>query len=245
MDWPFRTSDEQWMWRVQNHDDHAAFGKLVTRWEAPIHRLCHRMLSDTHRAQDLTQETFTRVFANRHRFDTTGKFSTWLWRIALNLCHDELRRRLRHPESEWSDSHAENPSELEAANPNPSDSLAAAERQDAVRQALRQLTEPYRTVIILRHYENLKFSEIANILDVPEGTVKSRMAEGLNRLARRLNSFCEPNPILHNQTLSNANPHSTSPSARRDAEKTTRSTNSSGPSLAATPNLRTPPLLPS
>lgn len=245
MDWPFKTSDEQWMWRVRNHDDHAAFGKLLTRWEAPIHRLCTRMLGDAHRAQDLTQEAFTRVFANRHRFDAKGKFSTWLWRITLNLCHDELRRRSRHPESEWSDSQAESHPELEAANLNPSDSLAAAERQDAVRLALQQLTEPYRTVIILRHYENLKFGEIANILNVPEGTVKSRMAEGLSRLARRLNTFCESSPSTPNHAQTHTNLNSNSRSTLRDPEKKTPSTNSTGPSLPATPNLHTPPLLPS
>lgn len=188
MDWPFKTSDEQAMWRVQTQDDHAAFAKLVTRWEQPIRRLCTRMLGDAHRAEDLAQEAFSRVFARRRDFDASGRFSTWLWRIALNLCHDELRRRARRPETslDTSDSEESGLPELPSGQPGPDEELARAEKNAEVRTALQQLPELYRTVVILRHYENLKFHEIADVLGIPEGTVKSRMAEGLNRLARRL-----------------------------------------------------------
>ena len=191
MDWPFKTTDEQAMWRVQQHDDHAAFARLVARWELPIRRLCIRMLADTHRAEDLTQEAFARVFARRRDFDTSGRFSTWLWRIALNLCHDELRRRSRRPETslDGDDSEESVHRELPSTAPGPDESLAREERAGEVRDALQQLQEPYRTVVILRHYENLKFSEIAEVLGIPEGTVKSRMAEGLGRLARRLKNL--------------------------------------------------------
>src|SRR5215472_8843481 len=91
----FGISDEQAMWRVQQADDEAAFALLVRRWEGPIQRLCERMTGDAHAAEDLAQETFVRVFAGRKEYQPDGKFSTWLWRIALNLCYDELRRRQR------------------------------------------------------------------------------------------------------------------------------------------------------
>ena len=91
----FSASDEQMMWRVKLQDDPQAFARLVARWEKPIQRLCARMTGDVHRAEDLTQAAFARVFAGRADWMPTGRFSTFLWRIALNLCHDELRRTLR------------------------------------------------------------------------------------------------------------------------------------------------------
>lgn len=186
MDWPFKTTDEQAMWRVQQHDDHAAFSRLVAHWEQPIRRLCTRMLGDLHRAEDLTQEAFARVFAHRQDFDVSGRFSTWLWRIAVNLCHDELRRRKRRPEHALLDAQDDASAEIADAELGPDESMVRAEKLGEVRSALQHLDEPYRTVVVLRHYENLKFSEIAEVLGIPEGTVKSRMAEGLNRLSRRL-----------------------------------------------------------
>jgi DNA-directed RNA polymerase specialized sigma24 family protein len=80
--------DELAMRKVQFRGDHAAFAELVDRWEAPIRRLCTRMTCDAHRGEDLTQEVFARVFTKRDQFDSLRKFSTWLWRIALNKsCH--------------------------------------------------------------------------------------------------------------------------------------------------------------
>src|SRR5262245_65771377 len=88
----FCTTDEQAMLRVQAEDDHRAFAQLVTRWEEPIRRLCTRMVGDAHRGEDLKQETFAKLFARRKSYQATGRFSTFLWRVALNVCYDELRR---------------------------------------------------------------------------------------------------------------------------------------------------------
>src|SRR5687768_633492 len=94
-------TDEQAMWRVKMDDDAEAFADLVARWEKPIQRLCARMLGDIHRGQDLTQEAFARVFARRKNYEPTGKFSTFLWRVALNLCYDELRKSIDAGSSPW------------------------------------------------------------------------------------------------------------------------------------------------
>src|SRR5919197_552467 len=91
-------SDEQAMWRGEREEEPPEFATLVKRWEQPIQRLCTRMLADAHRAEDLAQEAFARVFARRKHYEPSAKFSTFLWRIALNLCYDELRKINRRGE---------------------------------------------------------------------------------------------------------------------------------------------------
>lgn len=181
--------DEDLMLRVKEENDPRAFAILVGRWEQPIRNLCARMTGDVHRGEDLKQETFARLFAKRATYQTTGRFSTYLWRIALNICHDELRRINRRQtfiakpgsdedSSSWED-HA-------ADEPTPDLRAAEMEEGELVRNALLALPEIYRTVLILRHYEQLKLSEIAETLEIPLGTVNSRMAEALARLSRSL-----------------------------------------------------------
>jgi RNA polymerase sigma-70 factor (ECF subfamily) len=177
------------MWRVKMHDDHREFGRLMDRWESPILNLCARMTGDLHRGEDLKQETFRRVFEKRKDYEAEGRFSTWLWRIALNVCYDELRRQDRRREclSGAGEEDRGGPLEERAAEaPTPDIRAAQLEEGELVRQALQQLPDIYRSVVVLRHYEDLKLAKIAEILGIPEGTVNSRMAEALARLSRIL-----------------------------------------------------------
>lgn len=191
----FALTDEQAMWRVQTQDDEAAFDHLVRRWEIPIRRLCTRMTGDEHRGEDLTQEAFTRLYARRKLYQPTAKFSTYLWRIAINLCHDELRRVKRRGEAPYDDDLESGALvALPAADATPADRLVEQERARIVGEALLKLPDLYRSVVLLRHYENLKFREIAEVLGVPEGTVKSRMAEALTQLARLVGPRLEQPP---------------------------------------------------
>jgi RNA polymerase sigma-70 factor (ECF subfamily) len=195
--WPslFSSTDEQAMWRVRTDDDPQAFAQLVERWQRPIQSLCTRMMGDLHRGEDLAQETFARLFARRKKYEPTGKFSTFLWRMALNICYDELRKLKRRGEfslDEHDDEHS--PFDLEADGPTPDSQLVEDERAEAVRHALIQLAEPYRVVVVLRHYEGLKFREIGDVLGIPEGTVKSRMSEALSQLNRILNPMISDQP---------------------------------------------------
>jgi RNA polymerase sigma-70 factor (ECF subfamily) len=181
-------TDEQAMWRVQNQDDHKAFTLLVERWEERICHLCTRMMGNRHSAEDLTQEAFVRLFAKRKSYHPDKRFSTYLWRIALNLCYDELRRVTRRSEStlDQANDGIEPLEEYAVEIRGPDMCLVEQEEADLVRDAVLQLPDIYRTVVVLRHYENLKLREVAEILEVPEGTVNSRIAEALVRLTRML-----------------------------------------------------------
>lgn len=184
------------MWRVQTMDDHQAFAQLVHRWEKPILELCARMTGDAHRGEDLKQEAFVRVFARRKEFLPDKKFSTWLWRIALNLCYDELRRTARRGECALdaeSDGAPQAITELASSEPTPDHQVAQAEDGGLVRQALMRLPAESRVVLVLRYCEGLKLREIAEILDLAPPTVHSRIATGLAQITRLLEpKFREP-----------------------------------------------------
>jgi RNA polymerase sigma-70 factor (ECF subfamily) len=181
-------TEEAAMWRVRTHDDHGEFARLVRRWQEPIRRLCTRMTGDPHRGEDLAQETFARLFEKRKDYQPTGRFSTYLWRIALNLCRDELRRQERRRELLMDGEAGADGGVEEPADAGPAPDMRAADREEGelVRQALMRLPEIYRAVLVLRHYQGLKLAQIAEVLEIPEGTVNSRMAEALARLGRLL-----------------------------------------------------------
>jgi RNA polymerase sigma-70 factor, ECF subfamily len=182
----FCTTDEQAMLRVQAEEDHHAFAQLVARWEEPIRRLCTRMVGDPHKGEDLKQEAFARLFAKRKAYQPTGRFSTFLWRIALNACYDELRRVKRRAESALDEDGVEALDAHESELDDPRSQAVGNEEAELVRRALLRLPEIYRSVLVLRHYEGLKLNKIAEVLEIPEGTVNSRIAEGLSRLTRIL-----------------------------------------------------------
>jgi len=197
------------MWRVKQDTDRLAFDRLVSRWEEPIRRLCTRMTGDVHRGEDLKQETFLRLFEKRKDYQPTARFSTFLWRVALNLCYDELRRQQRRRcffTENAMDQAEDGPAEAVAESPGPDLQTAVLEEGELVRRALLQLPEIYRAVVVLRHYEGLKLAKIAEVLEIPEGTVNSRMAEALTRLSQMLEPVLKgkPTPLSQPNAISMA-----------------------------------------
>ncbi len=180
-----RKSDESLMMNVRRSGSERAFAQLVARWEAPIQRLCSRMTGDAHLAEELAQETFTRVYMSRERYEPRARFSTFVWRIALNLCRDEQRRKTSREAHAWEDEMRPIPA------PTADETMVAEEASGMVRDAVMTLSDAYREVVVLRHYEGMKFREIGELLCIPEGTVKSRMAEALMQLSRRLQPLTE------------------------------------------------------
>jgi RNA polymerase sigma-70 factor (ECF subfamily) len=171
-------SDEAVMAAVCARDDSAAFSELVRRWRSRVQRTCLRLTGNQHDADDAAQEAFVKAFVARGQFRGESSFATWFWRIAVNVAHDTRRRRRPH---------AELPADpVGDVEDNAEASAISSERCQQVQQALTQLTEVQRTVVVLRHFEQLKFREIADVLGIPSGTVASRMADALNRLSEIL-----------------------------------------------------------
>lgn len=193
----FSSTDEQAMLRVQRQDDPRAFALLMRRWNGWTVRFCTQLIGDVHRAEDLAQEVFMRIFARRKEYRHEARFSTYLRRVALNVCYDELRRLKRHKASLLiSDDSEQTTKEASSISPAGSPDVIAVndERAEMVRQAVSQLPEHYRDVVILRHYEGLQFREIAEALGIPQGTAQSRMIQALTQLARLLG------PILDDES---------------------------------------------
>lgn len=163
-----------------------AFGVLVRRWERPIYGLTFRMLGHSEDARDATQETFLSAYTNLKNFRGDAKFSSWLYRIALNVCHSRLRRKTRKGdtslEQQFEDVGFEPPAESTDAD----EALLGKQVGAHVRKALAAIPAEMRQVIVMKEYEELKFHEIAEILDIPVSTVKTRMYTGLRELRKRL-----------------------------------------------------------
>lgn len=179
------TTDEELL-RALRGGDTDSLGVLVARWEQPLFRFVYRLLPRQDDARDICQETFLRVLAKADRFREGSRFSTWMYQIALNLCRDQARRRRRWRLliSERVDP-AEQPRRPSPAVSTQQDPETVAERRErsaAVLQALERIPAEQREVLVLKEFEGLKFREIAEILDCPESTVKSRMYYGLSGL---------------------------------------------------------------
>lgn len=162
-----------------------AFNMLVRRWERQIYGLTLRMLGRDDEAKDATQETFLSAYRNLSKFRGEAKFSSWIYRIALNICNTKLRGRAKQVVSldeQREESGFEIAADLEELGSNIQQEQVARH----VRRALQGLPAEMRQVIIMKEYEGLKFSEIAEILGIPLSTVKTRMYTGLAELRKRL-----------------------------------------------------------
>jgi RNA polymerase sigma-70 factor, ECF subfamily len=165
-----------------------AFSLLVRRWERPIYGLSLRMLGRDEDARDVCQETFLAAFRNLRKFRGDAKFSSWLYRIALNACHSRMRKRGNVVEQSI-DLEDDEGRKFELAD---DDAELMPERMQRdqlafqVRKALHALPPEMRQVIVMKEYEELTFAEIADILAIPVSTVKSRLYTGLQQMRSRL-----------------------------------------------------------
>jgi RNA polymerase sigma-70 factor (ECF subfamily) len=160
--------------------DVAAFTTLVRRHEARIYHLCLRILTDPDDAADAAQDAFLTALRKLDQFRGDAAFTTWMHRVAVNACYDILRRRKRTPVLRVI---ADDEPELEPGPPQPDHADAVAGSVD-VAAALAAIPEEFRVAIVLADVQDLPYDEIAGILGVPLGTVKSRVHRGRIALAR-------------------------------------------------------------
>ena len=177
--------------RAQQRDP-AAFDELVDRFSGQLFGLLYRLTGSRHDAEDLLQEMFLRVVRTLEGYKHEGRFEAWLYRIAVNLVRDHIRQQKRHrtvPEyagasqADGSEGLAGHPS----GGPPPDGPLDVAEQADRLQNALRQLPAHEREVIMLRHFSDMSFSQIARVMDTPLGTALARAHRGLARLRRIMN----------------------------------------------------------
>ncbi|MFN8095163.1 MAG: sigma-70 family RNA polymerase sigma factor [Vicinamibacteria bacterium] len=163
----------------------SAFDVLVDRWEDKIRGAAWRVLGSEEEARDVAQEAFLKAYRGLDGFKREARFSSWLYQIALNLCRDRLRRRKTRAAVSLEELEASGPVLVEP-RPGAHEMAVRNDLAGAVRRAISGLPEEQREVVILKEYEGLTFLEIAQALDVPISTVKTRLYRGLGQLRVRL-----------------------------------------------------------
>lgn len=171
-------------------DDHAlvaaalggkaeAFGTLVERYDRAVYHLAYRTLHDQEEARDVAQEAFFKAFRSLRTFKPGSKFSTWIFAITYHACCDRLARRKRFSNDELPDK----------ADPSAGPEVQAIAQDEAqrLRAAIESLPEKYRTVITLYHLQGRQYEEIAQVLGIPMGTVKTHLFRAKEQLRRLLN----------------------------------------------------------
>lgn len=174
------THDDELLVAAAKAGDQRALDQLLRSHQQTIHALCRRIMGNDADALDANQEALIAIVRGLARFDGRSRFSTWAYRVATNACLDELRRRKRRPlvglpERDGAPIELEDP-----ASPDPGTTVADRNEIDA---ALGQLAPDFRVAVVLRDLCQLDYAEIAQVLDIPPGTVRSRIARGRGQLA--------------------------------------------------------------
>lgn len=174
-----------------------AYAWLIAHYHQPIYSLVYRTLNDPSDAADVTQEVFLKVFRGMRYFNGDASLKTWIYRIAIHEASNQRRWWFRHKSRERS-LEPVSPEEgrgleetLVDDGPSPFEAMSSEEIRERVELGLQQVPEPYRTTVILRDIEEFSYEEIADILQVSLGTVKSRLMRGRDALKKRLAAYVE------------------------------------------------------
>ncbi len=175
-----------------------AFRELLRRYQGPVFSLVYRMVRDRATAEDLAQEAFVRAFQAIGTFDPAFKFSSWIFKIAHNHTIDHLRKRKLDtvslegsPYSRDDEDEARTRMEVASAGETPEQVLEARELGSRLEEAIGRLRPEYRAVVLLRHVEGYAYDEIARILDLPLGTVKTFLHRARAQLKEMLEGVLE------------------------------------------------------
>lgn len=182
--------------RCRRGDAHA-FEALFRKYQTYVYNISLGMLCNSEDAADITQETFLRLHRNLDSFRGDSSFSTWLYRVAVNLCITELRRRGRH-KYEFLDevAHDEDSPIHEESGPDPNEVIEQQEERRVVRQVLHTLPPDYRAIMVLRHFQQLAYEEIAEVLGLSLSQVKTRLFRARKMFKDRFQAFAENSHAL-------------------------------------------------
>jgi RNA polymerase sigma-70 factor (ECF subfamily) len=162
-----------------------AFNELMAAHEDRVFGICLRMLRNREAALDATQDTFLTVFRKADRYQAKAAFSTWLYRVAMNTCYDHLRRQKRQQADALPESH-------DIADVSSRDPFDAVEVRPDIDEALASLTPEFRAAIILVDLDGMSLDQASDTLEVPTGTVKSRLFRGRKQLSQILGNLRPP-----------------------------------------------------
>jgi len=171
--------------------DVEAYGVLVRKYESRVYAVLLGMVRNTEDARELAQKAFIRAYEKLDRFEGNSSFYTWLYRIAFNMAIDFKRRQARRPEDEYDDTRGMQTALPSAPDEQPEDEVRRARLRQALVSAIDDLPKDQRAVVVLREVEGLSYREIAEILDVPEGTVMSRLFYARKKLQQVLGDVRE------------------------------------------------------
>ncbi|MCX6766774.1 MAG: RNA polymerase sigma factor [Candidatus Moranbacteria bacterium] len=175
-------NDNQLILKILDGDEEA-FAEIVKIYLKAIYNFVYRLTGDRDAAEDLTQETFVKAWKNLKRFDQSKNFKTWLFTIAKNTAYDWLKKKKEIPFSSFTDDEGENWLENVAdENILPDEILERSDLAEELEKILEKLSVHYRAILILHYKEDFSLHEIAEILDEPYNTIKSRHQRGLGRL---------------------------------------------------------------
>ncbi|WP_078382517.1 RNA polymerase sigma factor SigW [Sutcliffiella halmapala] len=169
--------------------DQDAFGEIVEIFKDKIYQLVYRMVGNAHEAEDVAQEAFIRAYININSYDTNRKFSTWLYRIATNLTIDRIRKKKPdyYLDAEVAGTDGLTMySQVAADIALPEEEVASMELQNEIQRQILKLPDKYRSVIVLKYIDELSLIEISEILEIPVGTVKTRIHRGREALRQQL-----------------------------------------------------------
>ncbi len=172
-----------------------AYRTLLVRYQDPVFNYCKRMIRDPGQAEDIAQEAFVRTLTRLDRYDERYTFSAWIFKIATNLCIDHLRKSKRIAYSLDQDIDGGDGSfrrDMPSKAPDPTAQVQASEQMQMLNEAIAELPEHYRAILLLRHQEDMSYDEIAQALDLPIGTVKIRIHRAREQIKRRL----DPDELL-------------------------------------------------
>lgn len=179
-------TDEQLIERFQNGDMYA-FDLIVKRYKDQLINFVYHFLGDRIDAEDVVQETFLRVYKNKHLYRNIAKFSTWIYTIAGNLAKTELRRRKRRRLMSISQMGFDSRDyDITDEKPTPDNSVDGKIKEETIRSEIDKLPVRFKEVVVLRDIQEFSYEEISDILDIPIGTVKSRVNRGRSRLQKKL-----------------------------------------------------------